>query len=44
MKNFLEVTLGCGFGAVGCMLYVIFYGVCLVVLLLVGFKVLSWIF
>ena len=44
MKDILGGILGLGVGAVGCLLYVVFYGVVLVLLLYVGLRVLGWLF
>lgn len=44
MKDFLGGVLGVGMGAVGCVLYVAFYGFMLVLMLVVGIKIFSWIF
>jgi len=44
MKNILE-ALGIGvFGILGCLAYVVFYGVALALMVLVGFTILNWIF
>lgn len=44
MKNFLTTVLGIGAGAVGCVLYLAFYGFMLVILLVVGVTIFNWIF
>lgn len=44
MKDYIYGALGLGAGAVGCVVYFIFYAVIFALMLLVGFKILSWIF
>lgn len=44
MKDFLEAVLGIGAGAVGCVLYLAFWGVCLVAAIWLGITILGWIF
>ena len=44
MKDLFETIFGVGVGLIGCAIYFLFYCAMFALMLVVGFKILSWIF